>query len=126
MRCLRALGVCATAVLLTACSDQGPESAPGTLTAALVSPNGAEGAAVVTLRGQGLGATTGLGDVVLFRLDDADVTTMVLVSPSGGSLSFRAEVADTTRPPTTAVLQIAGPDDELRATLSGYRLEWVR
>jgi hypothetical protein len=111
---------------LVACSDQAPVSAPGTLTATLVSPNGAEGAAVIGLTGEGIGAAAGLGDVTLFRADDVDRTTLVLVSPGGGVLSFSVALADTTRRPAVALAQVAAPDDELRASLTGYRVDWSR
>jgi hypothetical protein len=41
---------------LAACTDAGPVSGPGTVDAILISPNGAEGAALVVLSGDGLGA----------------------------------------------------------------------
>lgn len=117
----------ATVVLLAACTDQSPVSAPGTFTARLVSPYGAEGAAVITLVGEGIGEATGLGDVQIFRSDGSGVTTLVVVSPGGGDLSFELEVADTTRLPNATVQQVAGPDDELRTNVpSGYRMEVVR
>ncbi len=114
----------ATIALLAACTDQSPVSAPGTIIARLVSPHGAEGAAVVTLVGEGIGDANGLGDVQVFRSDGIGITTFVLVSPGGGDLSFELEVADTTRLPETMVQQVAGLDDELRA--GGYRLELLR
>ncbi len=122
----RVAAIGSAAVMLGACSDQGPESAPGSLTAALSSPNGAEGAAVVTLTGEGIGTTTGVGDVLVFRSDEAVVTTLVLVSPVGGELSVRVMVADTTRPPLLSVVQVAGPDDELRVLSASYGMEWAR
>ena len=111
---------------LTGCSDQAPVSGPGTLTVTLRSPNGAEGAAVIALTGEGIGETTGLGDVTLFRADDVDRTTLVLVSPAGGVLSFTVALADTTRLPAPSVAQVAAPDDELRPSLVGYRMDWSR
>lgn len=111
---------------LMACADQAPVSGPGTLTASLRSPNGAEGAAVISLTGEGIGSMTGIGDVTLFRADDVDRTTLVLVSPGGGELSFSVALADTTRLPGAAVEQVAAPDDELRPSLAGYRLDWSR
>jgi hypothetical protein len=112
----------AMVALLAACTDQGPVSAPGSFTATLVSPYGAEGAAVVTLHGEGIGEATALGDVELFRTDGSGGTSFVLVSPGGGTLAFELQLADTTRLPETAVAQVAGPDDELRMGVAGYRL----
>ena len=119
--------VLVAAALLGACTDQSPVSAPGSVIARLVSPHGAEGAAVVTLVGEGIGKATGLGDVQLFRSDGPGVTTFVLVSPGGGDLSFELEVEDRTRLPETMVQQVAGPDDELRTGVpTGYTLVLLR
>ncbi|MBM4183524.1 MAG: hypothetical protein FJ207_04765 [Gemmatimonadetes bacterium] len=125
---LRALGPVAVVIVVTAtgCTDQGPVSAPGTLTATLVSPNGAEGAAVVALTGEGIGPASGVGDVTLFRSDDPDGTTLVLVSPGGGTLAFAMALAYTTRVPASAVEQVAGTDDEMRTSVATYRVVWSR
>ena len=86
-RSLTRLACAAAFLTLAACGDAGPESGPGTLTAVLVSPNGDEGAAVI---------------------------------------SFTMALADTTQKPVGLVEQVAGPDDELRATVSGYEVEFRR
>ncbi len=118
----RGLG-CLLVLAAGACRDAGPIGGPGAFDAVLVSPNGAEGAALVALSGDGLGDAVGLGDTEVFRSDDSGSTRVVLVNHAGGDLAFRIEVADTTRPPSVLVEQVAGPDDELRADLSAYRLE---
>lgn len=125
---LPALGALLTAVLvLAACStDEGPRSGPGTITATLSSPNGAEGAAVVTLLGDDIGAITGVGGTeVHSRAGDSNVR-IVLISEAGGELAFQVAVADTTQPPSTVVVEVAGPDDELRPTVDGYTVEFAR
>lgn len=101
----------------------GPVSGPGTVSATLVSPHGAEGAAVVLLFGEGIGEAMGDGDTELYRFDASGTTRLVLLSQTGGELVFRVEVADTTRLPRALVQQVAGPDDELRADPAAYRLE---
>jgi hypothetical protein len=109
-----------------ACSDAGPVSGPGRMTATLVSPNGAEGAAVIVLVGEGVGDAVPVGGVQLFRNDEDGATRLVLVSPGGGDLAFEVDVADTTHLPVAIIEQVAGPDDGLRADPSGYRLELRR
>ena len=117
----------AMAATLAACTDQSPASAPGRVTATLVSPYGAEGAAVVTLFGEGIGEATAIGDVQLYRSDGPALASFVLVSHGGGALAFEVQVADTTRLPEASVEQVAGPDDQLRTGVSsGYRLELTR
>ena len=112
--------------VLTACTDAGPVSGPGTVDAVLISPNGAEGAALVVLSGDGLGAVVGLGGTEVYRSDEVGATRVVLVNRVGGDLAFQLEVADTTRLPSTFIEQVAGPDDELRVDLTTYRLELLR
>jgi len=118
--------LCALAVIaLGACSDEGPVSGPGTMTATLLSPNGAEGAAYVLLLGEGIGDVTPLGDTELFSEASAAATQLVLINQTGGELAFEVAVADTTQPPEAVIQEVAGPDDALR-TLTGYTLEIVR
>jgi hypothetical protein len=94
------------ALLIGACGDAGPESGPGTLTATVHSPNGAEGSAVVTFFGEGIGdliPVTGR----IFHQRRGDTLRVVLVNDESGELSFGVSVADTTRPPTGLVLEVA-------------------
>lgn len=114
------------ALALAACADEGPVSGPGTLTATLVSPNGAEGAAHVVLLGEGIGAITPLGSTEVHSRTGVEGTHVVLVDPAGGTLAFQIAVADTTQPPAVVIQQVAGPDDALRSGLEAYRLELGR
>ncbi|HSW28831.1 MAG TPA: hypothetical protein VLH75_04960 [Longimicrobiales bacterium] len=114
--------VCLTATLaLGTCGDEGPASAPGTLTATVVSPNGAEGAALVTLLGMGMGAV-GPSEGRVFAEAHGDTVHVVVVNLAGGGLRFTVQVADTTKPPTGILVEVSGPDDRIRG-LAGYRLE---
>ena len=113
-------------LFLGGCADEGPVSGPGTLTATVVSPNGPEGAALLALFGDGIGAITPLGDTEVFSESRSGSVQVVLINQVGGVLSFSVAVADTTAPPSVVVHEIAGPDDELRATLAGYEVEFGR
>ncbi len=111
---------------LAACADEGPVSGPGTLTATLRSPNGAEGAALVSLLGDGVGPITAVGETEAYAHTGDGSTRVVLVNQAGGTLAFAVAVADTTQPPAFVVLEVAAPDDELRSSVAGYGLEFSR
>jgi hypothetical protein len=113
-------------VAFAGCADEGPVAGPATMTATLRSPNGAEGAAVVLLVGDGVGTITPVGGTEVYSHTGGSTTQVVLINQAGGELSFQVAVADATQPPEAVVQQVAGPDDALRPTLVGYALEIVR
>lgn len=106
--------------------DGGPDSAPGTLTATVVSPNGNEGAAVVSIWGPGIERVSAVEGEVFSLPGAGDTVRVVVVNPSGGFLRFGVAVTDTTRVFGGAVHEVAGPDDALRTVLSGYVVEFLR
>ena len=87
----------------------------------MISPNGAEGAAQVTLLGRGIGAVAAFEGRV-FSEAHGDTMHVVVVNLAGGGLRFTVQVADTTKPPTGILVEVSGPDDRVRG-LAGYRLE---
>ena len=109
-------------VLLSACdsNDLGPTA--GLMTATLVSPNGAEGAAWLTLFGEGIVEVRAL-DARTFSHARGDTLNVVLVRDQPGDLRFLISLSDTTRLPGVSVLEVAGGDDRLRGDLEGYRVE---
>jgi hypothetical protein len=111
--------------LVVACSDEGPVSGPGTLTATLVGSEGADGAAIVVLVGEGVGEVLEVGSTEVHARRDGSATRLVMVNQDGGALSFRVSVADTTQPPQVVVEQVAGTDDLLRS-VEGYAVEFSR
>lgn len=111
------------ALLLAACTDHGPPSGPGSLTATLRSPNGPEGAAVLLLAGEGVQEVLPVGDTEVYSTMSGTETHVVLVNQTGGTLAFRVTVADRRRPLVPVVTEVAGPDDALRADLGGYAVE---
>jgi hypothetical protein len=112
--------------LLAGCSDEAPVSAPGTLTATVVGPNGVEGAAVVVLLGDGVRSVAPLGTTEMYSGSGSSQTRVVLIHPTGGELMFAVAVADTTEPPAWVIAEVAGPDDQLRADVAAYSLEFSR
>jgi len=120
-RLLTALAL-AGALLHAGCGDD--PSGPGTLTATLVSPNGAEGSALIVLYGPGLGGVNAI-DGTAFSRRSGDTLRVVVVNPEGGALRFTVGVDDVAQLPTAAVVEVADPDDRLRA-LTGYDVEVTR
>ncbi len=118
--------VVAAALTLGACADQGPRSGPGTMTATLVGPNGPEGAAALTLLGDGIGEISPVGATEVHAGTDDGQTFVLLIDQEGGELAFRVAVADTTQPPAWVVRQVAAPDDALRPSVDAYSLEFRR
>ena len=114
----------ATIFLCAACSDHGPVGDLELLTATLVSPNGAEGAAVIVLYDVA-GVLAPVGDTEIYQSQGAALTRLVLINQVGGALSFEVPVPSGGVPPIAIVQQVAGPDDELRTSLSGYRVEFT-
>ena len=102
--------------------DEGPPPGPGTLTVTLTSPTGAEGAARIRLVGKGLGAPVPIAGEVHARQRGDTMEVMVMLEEAG-VLHFGVEVSDTTQKPRAEVVQVAGPDNRLRAALEGYDVE---
>lgn len=120
-----ALGLLAPALLFVGC-DGGPGPGSGTLTATVVSPHGAEGAAVLKLHGPGIEGVGGSEGWVWGEAGSGDTVAVVVVADAAGALSFQVAVADTLQPLEGRVFQVAGPDDVLRDDLEAYRVEVAR
>jgi hypothetical protein len=110
-------------LVLAACTDHTRPSGPGSFTATLISPNGPEGAAVVLLVGEGVSELHAIGDTEVHAITSGDETKVVLINQVGGTLAFEIAVADLRRPLVGAVTEVAGPDDALRTSLTGYSLD---
>ncbi|MFQ5704433.1 MAG: hypothetical protein ACE5HT_10480 [Gemmatimonadales bacterium] len=119
-------GVLLTAVAtfaLAAC-DSGPSgpSGPGRIEVSLTSPNGNEGAAVIVLQGTGLSTVAApAGQVFTARGADSLVAVVVLAEP--GAIIFTVRVDDVALVPSARVVEVAGGDNGLRSSLSGYRFQ---
>jgi hypothetical protein len=95
---------------------------PGTLSATLLSPNGPEGAAYVTLFGPGIGQVSAL-DARTFAHAAGDTVHVVVIRDEPGQVRFQVEVSDTTRLPAALLVEVAGGDNRLRPDASSYRVE---
>ncbi len=121
-----ACALACAAFFAAACSDEGPVSGPGTMTATLVGPNGAEGAALVSILGDGIGSVSGVGTTTVHARSGDSELRLVLIDQTGGTLSFEVAVPDTTQPPAVVIHEVAGPDDALRPSVDGYTVEFAR
>lgn len=108
--------------------DSGPTApppvVPGTVTLELVSPNGAEGAAVIDLLAAPVAAVTS-GDAVVHAHKNGDRITVVLLRARPGAISAALSVRDTAAALDARIVQVADSANALRA-LTGYSLRRVR
>ncbi|GBD32139.1 MAG: hypothetical protein KatS3mg081_2131 [Gemmatimonadales bacterium] len=97
---------------------------PVELRGRLVSPNGPEGAAVLELIGPGLGnARAASGH--LFTRQNGDTLRLVAVLEEAGTVEFVVEWFRKKSRPEVRVLEVAGGDNAIRGSLSGYRVEFT-
>jgi hypothetical protein len=92
----------------------------------VTSPNGPEGAAVLELTGGvGLGPVTSTVGDVYFR-HDGTTSRIVVLLDEPGEIGFQVRSTEIGELPTARVLQVADGDNRLRASVSGYRIRFVR
>lgn len=114
--------VVAAIAMVAACDSTEPNE-PGTITAVVVSPAGAEGAAVLDVNGT-VESFTAPSDVTMFTTPAASGTRVILVRSTPGELSVNLTVPDVGSPPTVSIVEVAGGDDQLRASLTGYQVSF--
>jgi hypothetical protein len=106
------------------CSDSHGPGRPSGFTLAVVSPNGAEGAALLDFAAaQVIGVTSESAGVQTHV--EGDRLMVVLVRAQPGDLRAFVEVSDPTRPLDVRLVQVAGPTNALRP-LAGYVVEVQR
>lgn len=111
--------IAAATLLLVApsCDSTGPES-PRAYDLRVASPNGAEGAAVLELRGPVARVTAPAGLVLAHG--DGDVTRVVLVLDTPGELRLAVNPATRGATVEATLVEVSGPDDRPRASVDGY------
>jgi len=114
------LALAAMSLASAACDSTQPGGS-GTLTTVLVSPNGAEGAAVLDVTGT-FDSITAPGDVTVFTTPSANGTRIIVMRLTPGELSMNIAVPNVSRRPTVTVVEVADGDDKLRPSLSGYQV----
>jgi hypothetical protein len=95
------------------------------ITGRLVSPNGNEGAAVIEI--DGLVSPVIYGENAGDEFHPGSVGGMhrvVIVKSEPGEISFTLFLNGTAELPTATVIEVAGPDDQIRTSLDGYRVEF--
>lgn len=102
--------------------EPAPPAGPGEVVARLVSPNGAEGAAVVELTGAGIGEVRGAPGTTVFAAASGPATRVVVLRDTPGELAFHVRLAERSAPPAARVIEVADGEDRLRASLAGYRV----
>ena len=117
---LAALAVAALA--FAGCEGSTRPDGPGTLTAALVSPNGAEGAAILDVVGP-VESFNGSSDVSVHTTPTANGVRAIVVRLSPGALQMSMRVPDVSNPPAITVVEVAGGNDKLRPSISGYQVD---
>lgn len=126
MQTLRRWAVPALALALAGCDGGGTGDSPdgGEYVAALESPNGPEGAAVLELSGSGVESITATS-LSLFRQPTSEGTRLMLVREPAGRLEFRVRMAAGSRPPAVRVVEVVDGDDRQRAPLDGYQVTFT-
>ena len=76
---------------------------------------------MLLLAGEGVLDVGPVGETEVYAERAGSETRVVLIHPSGGTLAFELLMADLSRAPVPVIVEVAGPDDELRA-LDGYRV----
>lgn len=102
-----------------------PEPAGGSYDAVLQSPNGAEAAAHLELTGAGIEEVRS-GSAYLASNAVSGGRRVVIVRNQPGTIEFRVRMAQGQRPPDVRVVEVAAPDDQPRASVSGYRVNFTR
>ena len=115
-----AFGLAALLATVAACGDDPTAGDPvrGEMRATLVSPNGAEGSAVLEV------VSGALLDVAApepgVRVYWSQGGKVVVLRRAPGQIAFRLLAADVNQPPELRVVEVGAPDDALRDDLSGY------
>ena len=126
-RSLRVLALLLLAPALAACDGggTGAETAGGEYIAALESPHGPEGAALLEVMGTGVESIRGTS-LSLFRQPISGGTRVMLVREPAGRLEFRVRLTAGSPLPTVRVLEVVDGADQPRPSVEGYEVTFVR
>ena len=112
---------------LAACDGGGTGTAPvgGEYIAALNSPHGPEGAAIVELSDPDVQAVAA-ASVTLFQQQVAGGRRLMLVREPAGRIEFRIHVAQGSQLPSVRVVQVVDGNDVPRPSTEGYTVTFTR
>lgn len=118
---------CMAAAMVHACGEDGNVTEPGTpvpgeLVVTLVSPNGAEGAAILETEDRGVVAISSSSGQA-FLGGTQRFTRVVVLVPSPGQVEVTLDVEDLNDAPRFRIVEVADGSDALRASLAGYSLD---
>ena len=105
-----------------ACDEGTPE--PGRVEGSLVSPFSSEGAAVLEVLGP-IVDTVSVPGGDIYQHADGDVIRVVIVLRAPGMIRFRMAVHDVNAPPVVRIVEVADPNNELRADLDLYSVAYT-
>ena len=97
----------------------------GEYIAALVSPNGPEGGAILEMSGGGVEEVVA-ASATLFRQPVTGGQRLMLIRDAPGRVEFRVRMAAGSAPPTVRVVQVVDGDDNVRASTDGYEVTFTR
>ncbi len=108
---------------LLACGDDPtpPEPVPGDLLVTVVSPNGAEAAAVLETADAGI-VSVSADDAQLFHWRAGGLSRVVVLLDQAGPVRFRLSVEDLNQPPRLRIVEVADASNTLRPSLAGYNV----
>lgn len=127
-RALLLLPVLALAAAVS-CGDDGTAPPPTRFEATLLSPTGDDGALLVELTGPVDEVTAPAADTLLVRTrapfdgSRPDTTWVFVALRTPGALTFTVRTPALAGRPSVRILQVVGPDNELRENLDAYTLE---
>jgi hypothetical protein len=113
---------------LAACDGGGGTGASlsgGEYIAALESPHGAEGAAILEVTGAGVEEVFASA-ATLFQQPVSGGRRIVLVREPAGRIEFRVRITPGNDLPAVRVLQVVDGDDALRPSTDGYTVSFTR
>jgi len=117
------VAVLAAVGVMSCDSEPSGPARSGTFLVTVTSPNGPEGAAVLSLSG-----VVGLGEVAstagdVFVEHGADASRIVVILDQPGQVRFTARSDDVGTPPNVVLVEVADGDNRLRESLGGYDVE---
>ncbi|MBW3535156.1 MAG: hypothetical protein KY453_08070 [Gemmatimonadetes bacterium] len=127
-RAARAFGLALLLTGLSGCLDTPTDGGrrSGEMRASLVSPHGAEGSAVLEVVSGEILDVASPGPFVRVYWGISNVRRVVVIRRDPGEIAFRLLARDVNDPPELRVLEVGGPDDVLRPSLSGYSVTVTR